>query len=62
MIPENPTFPLEDWQYEVANGDTRLGYSDWLHHRIEANATYQLETRLEDGTKLVNDGSGWKEP
>lgn len=19
-------FPVEDWQYEVANGDTRLGY------------------------------------
>ena len=22
--------PVEDWQYEVANGDTRLGYHDWL--------------------------------
>jgi len=21
-----------DWQYEVANGDTRLGYDDWLEH------------------------------
>lgn len=23
-------FPFEDWQYEVANGDTRLGYEAWL--------------------------------
>ncbi len=22
-------FPVEDWQYEVANGDTRLGYLEW---------------------------------
>lgn len=23
-------FPVEDWQDEVANGDTRLGYRDWV--------------------------------
>ena len=23
-------FPKTDWQYEVANGDTSLGYADWL--------------------------------
>lgn len=26
-------FPVEDWQYEVANGDTRLGYDAWLDAR-----------------------------
>lgn len=26
-------FPVEDWQYEVANGDTRLGYDAWLEAR-----------------------------
>jgi hypothetical protein len=26
-------FPVEDWQYEVANGDTRLGYEAWLEAR-----------------------------
>lgn len=31
-------FPVEDWQHEVANGDTRLGYDDWLEHQIEANS------------------------
>jgi len=26
-------YPVEDWQYEVRNGDTRLGYHDWLHKK-----------------------------
>ncbi len=29
-------FPVVDWQYEVANEDTRLGYDDWVAHRQEA--------------------------
>lgn len=31
---ENPELTLEDWQYEVANGDTRLGYSAWLQGKL----------------------------
>jgi hypothetical protein len=23
-------YPPVDWQYEVANGDTRLGYAQWV--------------------------------
>lgn len=30
-------YPYEDWQYAVANGDTKLGYTEWLEHRIEMN-------------------------
>lgn len=26
-------FPPADWQTEVANGDTRLGYADWVLQR-----------------------------
>lgn len=26
-------FPAEDWRYEVANGDTRLGYREWVQHQ-----------------------------
>lgn len=33
---ENPHYPLKDWQYEVANGDTRLGYSDWVEAKLES--------------------------
>lgn len=32
---EHPTYPLEDWRYEVANDDTRQGYRDWLYNRLE---------------------------
>ena len=27
---EDEEFPLTDWQYEVANGDTRKGYHEWI--------------------------------
>jgi hypothetical protein len=33
----NP-FPIEDWRYEVANGDTLLGYEEWVAHKREADA------------------------
>lgn len=27
---EHPNYPADDWKYEVANGDTRLGYWPWV--------------------------------
>ena len=33
---DDPDFPSEDWRYEVANGDTRLGYHQWVEHQREA--------------------------
>jgi hypothetical protein len=27
---DDPEFPVEDWKFEVANGDTRLGYCEWV--------------------------------
>ena len=32
---QHPDYPVEDWQYEVGNDDTRLGYWEWVSHRIE---------------------------
>ena len=29
-------YPKSDWKYEVTNGDTKLGYDEWLLHRIES--------------------------
>lgn len=29
-------FPIEDWRYEVANGDTRRGYEDWVAAKRDA--------------------------
>lgn len=25
-----------DWRYEIANGDTRLGFTEWYEHRMES--------------------------
>jgi len=27
---EHPDYSVDDWQYEVANGDTRQGYWWWV--------------------------------
>lgn len=29
-------YPWSDWQYEVTNGDTKLGYADWLQGKLES--------------------------
>ena len=29
-------YPLEDWRFEVANGDTYLGHKEWVNHKIES--------------------------
>jgi hypothetical protein len=34
----DPEFPIWDWQYEVTNGDTRLGYREWTEHQREARS------------------------
>ena len=36
---DDPEFPSDDWKFEVANGDTRLGYCEWVEH--ERNAKKQ---------------------
>lgn len=35
---EHPEWPVSDWQIEVANGDTRRGYWEWVAANIEAGA------------------------
>jgi len=34
---------MDDWRYDVANGDTRLGFADWCAH----NATDEDDLRAE---------------
>jgi hypothetical protein len=34
---EDEEYPMEDWKYDVANGDTKLGYIDWVLHNIESH-------------------------
>lgn len=32
---DDPAYPVEDWRAEVANDDTRLGYTAWVGHQKE---------------------------
>jgi hypothetical protein len=32
---EHPDHPRSDWQYAVANGDSNLGYWEWVANRME---------------------------
>lgn len=35
------TCSLADWQYEVANGDTRASYWEWVANKLQADAAYE---------------------
>ena len=34
----HPLYPVDDWQYEVANGDTRQGYWEWVGAKLMQKA------------------------
>lgn len=34
----HPEHPVEDWRFEVANDDTRLGYWPWVAQKIEESS------------------------
>ncbi|MCH8553219.1 MAG: hypothetical protein LAT62_14875 [Natronospirillum sp.] len=38
---EDEEYPVADWQHDVADGDTRLGYWDWVVAQRESD-TYPL--------------------
>ena len=42
---EHPEAPLADWQYEVASGDTRVGYWTWVRSVMQANKVYKKAER-----------------
>lgn len=40
---EHPNHPVTDWQAQVTDGDTRLGYWDWLVVELETAAEDSIE-------------------
>lgn len=46
---EDPEYPVADWQYEVANDDTRNGYIQWVQASRERDqneaATSEVHTK-----------------
>jgi hypothetical protein len=49
---DHPDHPVEEWQYEVADGDTRQSYIQWVNSAIEIAEfeTEQKKEHLEDGS------------
>ncbi|AXK43972.1 ATP-binding protein [Erythrobacter aureus] len=44
---DHPGYPSEDWQYEVANGDTRASYWDWVQSKVDADREERAEKAAE---------------
>jgi hypothetical protein len=40
---DHSTYGTLDWRQEVANGDTKLGYVEWVNHQIEAEGEHHDE-------------------
>lgn len=36
---EHPEWPVDDWKHDVANGDDRRGYWEWVLSNIEHDHT-----------------------
>lgn len=43
---EHPRYPRRDWQHEVGEGDTQIGYWDWVVHALEADADEEGKVTL----------------
>lgn len=44
---DDADYPPADWQCEVTNGDTRLGYAEWVANKREADTVYRYEVPRE---------------
>jgi hypothetical protein len=33
---DHPNYPSDEWQDEIANGDTRLGYWEWVAKQLDS--------------------------
>ncbi|MBQ68972.1 hypothetical protein CL689_02800 [Candidatus Saccharibacteria bacterium] len=40
-------YPVEDWNYEISNGDTRLSYKEWVKNQYEMNQGETDEENLD---------------
>ena len=44
----DPDYPVSEWQYEVANDDTRLGYWEWVEWVREIAAQDEADNETEE--------------
>jgi hypothetical protein len=48
---QSDEYPKSDWIYDVSNGDTILGYWDWVEHRLDQD----IEDSCVDGDEEDED-------
>jgi hypothetical protein len=60
---EDKSYPRAEWQAEVANGDTQLGYWEWARHQRDANEPVGEGRGYKPNAKvlylLITDCNGW---
>jgi len=42
---DHPNYPLKEWKLEVSEGDTRLGYWEWVEGMLTDEEITQLNKR-----------------
>lgn len=55
---EHKDFPRSDWQYEAKQGNTSLGYWEWLSHRLE-DQDHDAELKCSECGASTEDGEGY---
>jgi hypothetical protein len=55
---EHPDWPRQDWQYEVANEDTNLGYWDWVLAKLDVADHEEHWTQLMAACEAHGDAEG----
>ena len=49
---EDEKYPVKDWQYEVANDYTRIGYLEWVEHRKEQFDDLALDNESYEASEI----------
>jgi len=49
---EDEKYPVKDWQYEVANDDTRIGYLEWVEHAKEQLDDLALDNESYEASEI----------
>lgn len=55
---ENPQYPVSDWQSEVRDGWTRLGYWDWVDNRIDNEEPSETPSPSPQSREIVFSANG----
>ncbi len=52
---QHPDFPLEDWQHQVANNETRQGYWSFVEAAVDENVDEVNSWKIEELPEHIDD-------